>query len=66
MGGGTLMRKSPFDTWAQWRRKQAESEPGPVWESCGYCWGQGRIVEEPSGDVYLCPRCIGVCQVPAA
>lgn len=63
MGGGTI-RLGP---WAVWRAHEITgNEPPMVWKPCAYCWGQGRIVEEPSGDVYRCPHCLGVCQVPAA
>ena len=64
MGGGTLMRKSPFDTWAEWRRKQAAGETLGSWASCARCWGQRIEIEGLT--VYSCPACLGIGEVPTS
>jgi len=72
MGGGTMLRKSPFDTWSEWRRKQAAGEQVNTWVFCAICWGQRRLwvrTGTPEGDVLVptdCFACLGIGEVPTA
>lgn len=66
MGGGTLLRKSPFDTWPQWRAKVAQGEQMTPWHSCSRCGGQRVEFAADLRHYRPCVDCLGIGEVPAA